>query len=87
MLSYVLNNLLWLQYDYLICCFIFLLFVEVAPTNDDIYDAIPNVYFNNQTLGMSKYESIYSFFGLNGIFGLSFYTSNYFCLIFLYASK
>ena len=61
MLSYMLNNSWSLKYDYLICCFISLLFVEVEPTNDDIYTAPSSVYVNNQVLGTSKHESIYTF--------------------------
>ena len=81
------NNLWSFKYDCLICSFIFLLFVEVEPTNDDIYACTPKVYFNNQPLGTSKYESIYTLFCLNGMLGISFHTSNYLCLILLYGNK
>ena len=67
MLSYEFNNLCSFKYNYLICCFVFLLFVEVEHINYDIYAATPSVYFNNQQLGMSKHESIYLLFCLNVI--------------------
>ena len=69
------------------CCFIFLLFVEVEPTNDDIYAATPSVDFKIQSLSTSKNESIYTLFCLNGILGLSFNNSNYLCLILSYGNK